>query len=763
MQKVLSFPFATASQLLQLARHGRTCQMPNLSDNVHFRHEGCVPVQSSVCPHVMCIECVNNTRLSLSENKRIRTWIKCPFCNESKAFNADKPTVCLTMIEMIRIQEKGTAEKGNGTNESKKRPSSQESSEDANRKRQRLLMIAKSTQKTCRCCKQPKGEKHFSKKQWKESTPLCLRCTEKGKKQKRDAQSSKDCQEEKSLAEKECRCCKRGKHENSFSQREWKKESSLCLRCYEKGKMQKEQKQLFEANHDGPNVRIMLAKHSGTEAKLLSTVIAYTPSSAPYIKKLPIELVLDGYTDGSWAASDDGIISNFGNGAWHPLHLRSIDKDLSGFLGSLKNRRKAAYGTFVLSNRTDGFFVVPFDQPDPPEFLQPLDGAHYLFCKCVWGLNLVGTETKQKGATGNVSNGELKSASGNVVEGPENFGCTEVVTTTNRNDVPGIGIIGAIDDAYVADVAKDAAFQAINKHSHEYSETERQWQFLQASPGDKVLDVDGQFVLPTSSATNDTSLLRRMLCAQRQVEEQLTALPNSLLKATRQDLNPPRTLHVWKPTGQDWFSQRVIIDDTDESTKDLMPSISSDRDCNKSASHDADGNIVLSGETLQQSLAAQCLEEEAFCKCEKLSTSELRRYFCTAQRNQQTFLNSDSEIRKCMFYFFIYLNVCSLFPAFRTYRGLDPVDLVKTHRNYAINEQKYNELATRSDMNSLYKGVVVLDLFAGIGSGEVALKRLGIAIDKVRIRWRQQIREQTGIAYSYSSYATVFAAFYFGS
>ena len=61
-----------------------------------------------------------------------------------------------------------------------------------------------------------------------------------------------------------------------------------------------------------------------------------------------------------------------------------------GFLKNLNERKKAAYGTFLLPNGTDGFFVVPFCQPPPPTSrVEGRDKHNVLFCKLVLGLNLV--------------------------------------------------------------------------------------------------------------------------------------------------------------------------------------------------------------------------------------------------------------------------------------------------------------------------------------------------------------------------------------
>jgi hypothetical protein len=78
-----------------------------------------------------------------------------------------------------------------------------------------------------------------------------------------------------------------------------------------------------------------------------------------------------------------------------------------------------------------------------------------------------------------------------------------------------------------------------------------------------------------------------------------------------------------------------------------------------------------------------------------------------------------------------------------------PVDVLKTHPNYDAMQREYHQLVQSIESSSSSKRiqqteedgdtdhgdprmpVTVVDFFAGIGSGTVALKRLGIAMKKV--------------------------------
>jgi hypothetical protein len=76
--------------------------------------------------------------------------------------------------------------------------------------------------------------------------------------------------------------------------------------------------------------------------------------------------------------------------------------------------------------------------------------------------------------------------------------------------------------------------------------------------------------------------------------------------------------------------------------------------------------------------------------------------------------------------------------------SLVPVDVLKTHPNYDAIQRDYQQIVQSiesSERNQQTEGndddndprtpATVLDFFAGIGSGTVALKRLGIAMKKV--------------------------------
>ena len=80
----------------------------------------------------------------------------------------------------------------------------------------------------------------------------------------------------------------------------------------------------------------------------------------------------------------------------------------------------------------------------------------------------------------------------------------------------------------------------------------------------------------------------------------------------------------------------------------------------------------------------------------------------------------------------------------RTYTSV-PVDVLKTHPNYDAIQREYQQLVQsiesfqkiqQTDKEDDHaddprRPATIVDFFAGIGSGTVALKRLGIAMKKV--------------------------------
>ena len=58
-------------------------------------------------------------------------------------------------------------------------------------------------------------------------------------------------------------------------------------------------------------------------------------------------------------------------------------------------------------------------------------------------------------------------------------------------------------------------------------------------------------------------------------------------------------------------------------------------------------------------------------------------------------------------------------------------DRLRTHPTYAAHEKKFRRLQAKAKQQKVSKAAVVVDLFGGIGSAVVVLKRLKIAIAKV--------------------------------
>jgi hypothetical protein len=197
---------------------------------------------------------------------------------------------------------------------------------------------------------------------------------------------------------------------DKFSSKQWERaqqqndknkasKGALCRRCEAKLELQKE----IGAGHDENSLRIYTAKRYNHQRRYLTIAVPWCSDTQQVddneerTKGLPRELILDGYTREPWSLFTDDT------GAWTTICLRSVGHKLSGFLAYLKERKKSAYGTFVLPTGEDGFFVLPLDQPQA----SGNDADQLFFCKCVLGLGLVSDIT---GAEDTARRGESQVA-----------------------------------------------------------------------------------------------------------------------------------------------------------------------------------------------------------------------------------------------------------------------------------------------------------------------------------------------------------------
>lgn len=123
-------------------------------------------------------------------------------------------------------------------------------------------------------------------------------------------------------------------------------------------------------------VTIQLIPAPGVSPEFLATL---TPLGEDAAEELPFEITLGKYSREKWATQD--LLSHEQQQQktpWKSMWFRSIDgrKKLPGFLKYLRERKKAAFGTFEPAVSvgeddenavaTRAIFVVPPDQPTPP-------------------------------------------------------------------------------------------------------------------------------------------------------------------------------------------------------------------------------------------------------------------------------------------------------------------------------------------------------------------------------------------------------------
>jgi len=125
----------------------------------------------------------------------------------------------------------------------------------------------------------------------------------------------------------------------------------------------------------------MVAPSPGAPGEFLATVTTNNGED------LPFEVTLDNYTRDNWgtAAKCSGV-----DVTWKEIQLYSIDgrNKLPGFLKYLKERKKSAFGQFLLPDGTSdddsikGLFVLPFDQPVSSD-------QNFCYCKYILNHKLV--------------------------------------------------------------------------------------------------------------------------------------------------------------------------------------------------------------------------------------------------------------------------------------------------------------------------------------------------------------------------------------
>ena len=322
------------------------CQR-RFSSNPNDDVSGRAPVQSQNCAHVVCVDCVQSIRMDSSfkndnanSNRKLRTTVDCPFCKKSKSFNAIDPTVCVAMCNMVKLYEE------------------MERQRKQNKIRDKI--IGESTSKTI----DKKEKKRHSSSVRERYTP-----EQETKLKRHRKESRKGSYHETKKAEKgkeldtliRCKSCKKDKILDKFSSKQVEKfkqlSESLCRRCEEKVLVQMQ----LGSGANKVSTTVEVAKKHGTKPKFLTTIVPWNGSMFEDNRSLPPNLIVDGYTRDSW-----GLLNNDDEQqeqCWLKTCFWSTGNSMTNFLDFLKERKKSAYGTFLLPDKkTDGFFVIPYDQ-----------------------------------------------------------------------------------------------------------------------------------------------------------------------------------------------------------------------------------------------------------------------------------------------------------------------------------------------------------------------------------------------------------------
>jgi len=403
-----------------------------------------VPVQSQNCSHVICIDCVHALRVSNSQQcvgrvNRIRGTVDCPICNNKQSFNGLNPTICVSMTQVVSMYNRMQTMKSTimPTPKSRRRRRREISEVERRMQKERAHEEFKKQKKIEAYHDRP-GRQKEQKHREAPSHPMNLdkghhsvddvridtsskhehgerkkhtrqkedcRTDEGYKRQKRSAEQGSRShdreREEKSSRDKnreiKCSSCKRHKPKEKYSskQQERNKQNKarvFCRRCEEKAIIQ---------DKWGPGtaecsitLNISKGKFQSSTIKFLSSLVPwkYGRVSRQKIDVLPNDLTFDGYTRDSFGrlSNDDEEQERL----WKKAEFWTTGDGISRFLDFLKKERKSAFGSFVLPNGKDGFFVLPYDQRDEPQDPKKRSGKNSvskIVCfKYIIGLDIVG-------------------------------------------------------------------------------------------------------------------------------------------------------------------------------------------------------------------------------------------------------------------------------------------------------------------------------------------------------------------------------------
>ena len=280
---------------------------------------------------------------SCSSNSRLRATVDCPICKKPQSFNGKDPTICLAMCEVVSLYNKMEAKRDHET-----KPSNHLEQAKSDRKRE------SSTNREDRKKRQQKATKQEMKK--------------------------------KSAKNMKCMSCSKEKHIEKFSSKQLKKgmngDKVFCGRCEEKGKIQSK----WGSGFGKYSTTISVAKTERSKPSFLTTVVPWCNGYAQkQVNGLPANLTIYGYSRESFSRLSNEDLEQ--EAVWTKSQLWSTGDGIRSLLRFLHQEKKSAYGTFLLPNGKDGFFVIPFDQTPPTDIF---------ICKYVIGLGVTGSDPKEE-------------------------------------------------------------------------------------------------------------------------------------------------------------------------------------------------------------------------------------------------------------------------------------------------------------------------------------------------------------------------------
>ncbi len=385
---------------------------------------GKTPIQSNKCSHVICFDCVQARRIDHAgisgagmSITNLRSTVDCPFCDKKQAFNAMDPTVCLSMCQMVTMykrmrgmqkredyskrinQQDRQMRRKKERARRQKRKERKERERIENMKRQKRGLEEEKVDPNEHGVKPgstitgpvrenmnyPADNSEPRPKRSKSGLVRERRVKIKGDGKERTSScrstSSKSSSKCKRLT---CATCKRKKEVEKFpskqiQRRKQGKENIYCRRCEEKGVIQKK----LGRGYDKVSTALSVSKEHESKAKFLTTLVPWKHGKALKESPLPSDLTLDGYTRESWGLLGNNDFEQ--ESMWTKGYLWSTSGEkVANFLQFLRVHEKSAFGTFLLPDGTDGFFVVPYDQT-------PLSKKENIFqSKYILGLGLVG-------------------------------------------------------------------------------------------------------------------------------------------------------------------------------------------------------------------------------------------------------------------------------------------------------------------------------------------------------------------------------------